>query len=126
MACNSKTITLLWTTLYGDATASFLPCTPWMRTTDVKNARFTFEVRGLKAGLKVTAKFQTANVENSPTTSTVLLSAEKTADGYYYGDWEDLTSALDGVQLIRFGLETITTSGTGFARASGRIEVRDS
>jgi len=79
----------------------------------------------VKAGLKVTAKFQTANVENAPTTSTVLLSLERAADGFYYGDWKDLTTDLDGVQLVRFGLETVRDTVDGYARAAGRIELRD-
>ncbi len=127
MACNSKTVAIPWTTIVWDTNSTtFVPCTPWMRTTDIKSVRFVWEMRDRFGSLDVTPAMEPANTENSPGTE-VGVGVLKNTNGFFYDDFQDVQTDLDGDQLVRFGFTVVGASAATIvgARVSGRVEVRD-
>lgn len=87
------------------ATPNFHPLTPWIRTSQLTQARYRLEMRGDTGTSLLAVGYQTADSIDSPAAAAQLGTlAYLGADGVQYGnDWVDLSTALDGGSWIRFG-----------------------
>lgn len=128
MACNNRTLPLSWTTLYATSSSTpvFVPCTPWISASSIKDVRAVTEIRHKVGDILITPALQYANVENT-VVGTTTTDTQRSADGFYYGTFDDKSATLEGAQLVRFGFDVINsaTSTRNLARVAGRVELRD-
>lgn len=86
-----------------------------MDANDFTKIRVTQDNRGLIGVIEIGAAYQTANVENSPDSAT-LIDSTAASDGMVFpSDWNDLSTVVKGKQLIRFGRMAKLTSGSTLA-----------
>lgn len=126
MAGTIKTFAFSWTTVYSNNTLTLdHPVTGWMRASDFKKIRGTLEIISRLNNIEVSFAYQTADVENSPDTVTAF-GAYKTSDGVHYPTgWTDVSSVMEGKQLVRIVLLAKNSSGTAvnLARVCGSVDV---
>jgi hypothetical protein len=122
-------IELAWTTVVVDGqTALFFPATGWRAVGTLSAARALLEVAAkVGSDIDVAVAVQVANHIDAPGAPTALGSYLVNAvDVQYPTAWTDLSSAVAGAQLVRFGFLVKRASGSGLvaARAGGRISLR--
>ncbi len=105
--CSSNTMQATATVLSKGlaATPNFFPMTPFMDASQVTKGRGAVEMRGDTSSALLAAGFQTAN-DPDVLDAAVLLGALAYlgAEGIQYPTaWTDLTNALAGKQVVRFG-----------------------
>lgn len=120
----TKTINLGWTQLAtGSGNDEFQPVTGWMSARNIGSARVSWEIASIEGTTTVTPGYQSANSADSPEAPASLGDGETTKDVFYPAAYQDLKSALQDAQIVRFGFFIKSTGGVGFARAGGGIDV---
>lgn len=123
-----RTIELPWTTLVTATTSApddFFPLTGWMSAAEVQEVRVTFELRGETSDFRVIPAYQRAQVFDTPGDSYDIGTTTTTADGYEYpSQFEDVSSNLNGYDLVRFGFHALSGNGTSSGRVGGSVEVQ--
>ena len=119
-----------WTQVFSVSTTSalFHPATMWTAASEVKQARAGIEIALLEADLTLCPGYQTANTENNVLTEGAIGTYQSTNGVHYPTEWEDLSAAMQGKQMIRFGWLTVNTSSAtrNRARVAGFIQTSDS
>lgn len=117
-----RKLILDWAVVYANSTTSiFLPGTRWLDANDFTKIRVTQDNRGLIGNMEIGAAYQTANVENSPDSATLIDSTASTDGMVYPSAWVDLASAMQGKQLVRFGRLGKLSSGSTLSLGSSWI-----
>ena len=125
---STLTISVPWTTLaVADTTPAFFPSGAWRASSGFTGARATLEVAAMVGTpIEVVAAFEVCNTPDSPGADTAIGSYLTSVDVQYPSSWDDITSAVQGTQLLRPGFLVKRTSGTGtvLARAAAVIEFK--
>jgi len=106
-------------------TDAFQPATGWMSAKNIAAARVQFEIASIEGDgtTTVTAGYQPANFADSPDAPVALGDAQTTKDVFYPSTYTDLKTALEDAQIVRFGFSIKSSTGTGFARAGGSVDL---
>lgn len=119
-----------WTTVFAftlAASKKFVPVTPWIQASRVQRVKAVWEMIALQTNLSVQFGFQVANVENSATSDATnyVVDSALTADGFSYGTVTDISTHVDGKQLVRFGFYTWNTSAGSLVagRVGGYVDI---
>ncbi|GEM_PF-1510134 len=124
----TKTIGMNWSQLITKSTTDvFQPVTGWMSAKNIAAARVTWEIASIEGDgtTTVTPAYQTANFPDSPDAPAAIDTGDgqTTKDVFYPSTYQDLKTALEDAQIVRFGFWIKSSSGTGFARARGSIDL---
>ena len=116
MPTRIRKMILDWAIVHANSTTPiFHPATEWKEASAFQKVRVTQDNRGLIGLIELGAAYQTANVEDSPDSAT-LLDSTANADGMVFpSDWNDLSTIVKGKQLIRLGRMAKLTSGSTLA-----------
>lgn len=126
---STRNVYMPWTMVFADSNvdATFIPVTPWMSTTGIRQLRAPFELAAADSNLEVAPAYQTADVYSDPNATTHdITAAKQSGEGFYFpGDYVDPGSNIKGEQIVRFGYNCIlTNSGNpAFAKAMGTVQI---
>ena len=93
-----------------------------------RSVRAGYEIALLEADLTLCPGYQTANVENDVLSEGAIGTYQSTNGVHYPTEWQDMSAATQGKQMIRFGWLTVNTSSAtrNRARVAGFIQTTDS
>ncbi len=125
----NRTVPLPWTTVWTNIETpsnEFLPATPWMDAASVEKVRGTFELRAKMGSLNVALGYQTAQVEDTPSSHSSFGAFATTNNVSYPTGWTDISGTTSGKQLIRYGWVVKNSSGTtlNLGRVGGVVETQ--
>jgi len=121
---------LRWEQVHSTSTSSstFFPVTMWSPASSVKEVRAGFEIALPENDITVAPAYQVANVENTVVASGLIGTYQSTSGVHYPSSWQDISTATDGAQLVRFGWQTLNTSTAtrNRVRVGGFVQTKDS
>ena len=125
-----RKISIPWSQVFSVSTTAtlFHPATMWTAASEVKQARAGIEIALFEADLTLCPGYQTANVENDVLGEAAIGTYQSPNGVHYPTEWQDMSAATQGKQMIRFGWLTVNTSSAtrNRARVAGFIQTSDS
>lgn len=122
-----RTLQIPWTTIGIDATTEvWVPCTNWVQSDGVENARMNWELEAMTAEFNARPALQFANTPDGTKTTIALETTFQTTAGLKWATgWKAVSTESANNMICRGGFFVKkTNSGLTFGRVTGQLELK--